>query len=397
MTKQCIRTAFTGLAMLMWSVNGFTQTDSCQSFFTEHMQPSFAKIDDLGPAGAFAQISSQAIPSGCILGDKDTTDIAPLYKALYPDADGNLLPGPERSVKRKALFDLVIQDLDSLQSGECVEGMGWLMPACVIERQKEAILALKAVLDNESDFTNLRITKKNQWLPDPDSNLDNIRTNLTEFVEVQCGTDLKKGSCEKGVIYVAKLLRSSNAMYQAIVAHQLPIINENALFLSTRDQEWSQYFNTISVQYPWELGFNSWVFTREKTDEELALFPQAPNSKFIILHPSVGYEYIDTPASSGSFEGVVLLELAGYERWRWENGKAKSRWGGSVVLSFADIQGMDTIGIGVTLHTPFKNSSVGLIWRDGDDGSETSIFMNVDLAKLIMKYKDANVKKFLTK
>ena len=76
---------------------------------------------------------------------------------------------------------------------------------------------------------------------------------------------------------------------------------------------------------------------------KLAGFPRAPTSKPIFLHHSVSIEHIDTPTSKSSQEAVVLLEIIGYEKWKWRNGKAKQRWGGSFALSLADIEGMDEV------------------------------------------------------
>ena len=109
----------------------------------------------------------------------------------------------------------------------------------------------------------------------------------------------------------------------------------------------------------------------------------------------MGVEYIDTPAGGSRAETAVVLELFGYEKWRYKSGKAVNRWGASVLTSFADIPGMDSVGYGLMLHTPVKNASIGIVWRDGDADSETGILINIDFAKLIQKYDGVDLDRFL--
>ena len=91
----------------------------------------------------------------------------------------------------------------------------------------------------------------------------------------------------------------------------------------------------------------------------------------------------------------MLIEIAGYEKWWWKAGTASNRWGASFVTSFVDARGSHSVGYGVLLKTPFKNASIGAIYRTGDRGRQINLTINVDLAKLIEHYKDVDVKKFL--
>jgi hypothetical protein len=192
-------------------------------------------------------------------------------------------------------------------------------------------------------------------------------------------------------------MRTSLAMVQLIIDYNAPMIEAGAEFLSLRDQEWNEYFNGISVQYPWELAFNSVRFAKQADKTERAGFPRAPNSKFVLLHPSLGFEHIDTPLGNSTSSAAVFLELVGYERWRWRNGKATNRWGASVVASYASITGMDDIGYGLLLHTPIRNMAVGVVYRDGAAGGETGLVLNFDLSKLVMQYKNADLGDFLSR
>ena len=134
---------------------------------------------------------------------------------------------------------------------------------------------------------------------------------------------------------------------------------------------------------------------RERTTENRGEFPRAPNSRWIALSPSLGFEHIDVGGGEDSTSAAVFVELLGYERWHWRDGKADNRWGVSLVASFANIPGMDRVGYGAFLHTPIQNVSIGAVWRDGDAGSETGIIANVNLAALIQEYGNFDLGKFL--
>lgn len=374
--------------LLAWSGAASAQADSCEAFYSEKIKPQA-----FDGAWAFSAIHASATPSGCILGEQDTSAIAPLYKSLFVNKDLDRL---SISVKQQEIIDRVLEDLASLASGRCSAAN----PAgCLIERQTGKVLALRATLDSAvtNPATPNPLLVQDNWVVKNDGLQRVTGDNISAYVAAQCRVNLATTECRNGVLYAAKLIRSGEAMAQLVTHYQLPLIGQNKQFLTARDKQWDQYFNEVSVQYPWELAVNSWWYTRSKTREELAGFPEAPTSKFVALHPSVGYERIDTPIQKDSLEGAVLIELLGYERWQWKNGEAKNRWGGSVVASYADINGMDSVGYGLVLHTPVRNTSIGVIWRDGDQGDEMGIFINIDLAKLINQYNDIDLATFLAR
>ena len=210
----------------------------------------------------------------------------------------------------------------------------------------------------------------------------------------ECQPGASSTQCRAAVDVAAKILRSAEATFQAVIAHRLPIIEANESFLSTRDKEWNSYFNEVSVQYPWELALNSWRFQKQVPQAERAGFPRAPTHKLNALHPVPAFEYADV-GNEHSTQAAVVVELIGYERWRWREGKAANRVGVSLAASFSDVPGRDVVGYGVVLHTPVRNMSIGAIWRDSDTGDSINLIFNMDPAALIQQYKDLDVKDFL--
>ena len=49
------------------------------------------------------------------------------------------------------------------------------------------------------------------------------------------------------------------------------------------------------------------------------------------------------------------------------------------------------------LHTPFRNIALGVIWRDGYDGSEIGVVLNLDLTKLLKSYDNDDLMSFLNR
>lgn len=222
---------------------------------------------------------------------------------------------------------------------------------------------------------------RNRWLVKARGGLTAANANLARWLASECAVRASD-ACRQAVSTSALLIRSGAVVNEMITSYQAKNIQTNDAFLTTRDKEWNEYFNTVSVQYPWELWWNSRRFKGEK---DLDKFPQAPNDKVVFLHPVPGYEYIKAP-DGRSVHDAVYVELIGYERWRWRDGKATRRWGGSVVFSYADITGMDSTAWGVLLHTPVRHISIGVVRRDGDLGAETGWVLNIDPAPLFKSY-----------
>lgn len=361
------------------------QQDPCVVFFQERV----AVEEFLDADGVFALLYGAVNPEGCILGETDTTGIEAFYRPLYAEPD---ISPVDRSVLRQALFDAVSRDLRAAVSGSCgPDNFG----TCMLQQQLAGLTQLEAVLNSSASVYTDPLLNTSRWLVDQDGDSGAFDGNLHSFLAADCAGGLETARCGTAVSVGAKLIRANIAATQVIVANNKPIIDQNAAFISLRDREWAYYFNEVSVQYPWELAVNSWRFQRSTTPEERAEFPRAPDSKWIVMHPSVGFEYIDTPDSGESLEAAIILELGGYEWWTWKDGKASNRWGLSAAISYADISGMDDVGYGVLLHTPVKGASIGAVWRDGDDGSEVGITMNINVIQLFVAYHQGDLLKFL--
>ena len=110
----------------------------------------------------------------------------------------------------------------------------------------------------------------------------------------------------------------------------------------------------------------------------------------MLLRPSPAFEVIDTVDDS-STRAVIVVEVVGYQRWQWRDGQQHNRWGVSGIVSLADVNGVDTVGYGALVHTPIRNTAIGVVWRDGEAG----VVLNLDLAKLLQNYGNGDLLSFL--
>ncbi len=336
-------------------------------------------------ASVYAVLNSQR-GTGCILGNTDSSGIEAQYQKLFQQS----LDDVEIAIARGQLMDLMILEFEGLPSRICDLDT----PDCVVGRHAENLKLLARNI--ETGRFDAISEKLDDWVPDEaNGEVRKSSVSTRQFLEQQCKPDVDGLQCGTAVAIGAKVLRTSLAVDQLIVSHRSPIIGVNEQFLSGRDLEWNTYLNGASVQYPWELAVNSWRFQKSTARQEN--FPRAPDERIVFMHPSPAVEVIDTPASKGSAEAAIVLELAGYQKWAWHEGKQSNRWGVSAVLSLADIEGMDSIGYGVLVHTPIQNTALGVIWRDGDSGDEVGVVLNIDLARLLQQHGQSRLLRFLQK
>jgi hypothetical protein len=323
----------------------------------------------------------------CILGPADTTGIEQLKTALL-EAKTN----GEKAAARRILLERVLAEFDGLPDKPC-DGE---TIACAAGRHVTKIRELQQALDAGPVDPKSVLVSHSSWSFEPAHPTISIsQIDLSALLEHECAQDVLSSQCLAAVDFAAKAMRTAEAVHQIIDVYAEPIIEANTQFLTTRDKEWDSYMNQVSVQYPWELGVNGYIFQQVTPKEARSRFPRAPTSKLVVVHPSPGFERVEAPTGGHSTQAAVLIELVGYEKWAWKEGTASNRWGASLVTSFVDARGSQSVGYGVLLKTPFKNASVGVIYRNGDRGRQINLTINVDLAKLIEEYKDVDVKKFL--
>lgn len=357
------------------------QPEPCDQFFAERIKPPLAGEEVLSRL-------KENQRTGCVLGATDTTDVQELTQQLFK-ADAAI----DSAVVRTQLSDAMLRQFDGLPSTVCDAATE---ASCMVGRHVQQLRALREkLMSGDADRTDPLLALNNWTLHPFTAELPASKIPFQAYLTQECSPGVATPRCAAAVSLAAKLMRTSLATQQLIAAYNKPLIDANKRFLSLRDREWDSYLNDVSVQYPWELGWNSIRFNKAHKQDK-GQFPRAPTSKLIALHPSAALERVDDlPSGDSGTVAAVVVELIGYESWRWRAGEAVNRWGGSLIASFSDVPGMDAVGYGVLFHTPIRNVSIGAVRRDGKAGSEVNLVISVDFAKLIQEYSQADLTDFL--
>jgi hypothetical protein len=367
----------------------------CNSLWAVSPEPCIATYQKViptlpqpvAPDSVFAVLTADQ--AGCILGAADSTGIGELTQALR-DAQTTA----EKAVARQKVFERIVSEFEGLPSMPCDANT----IACDAGRHVTKILELRRALDSGPVDPHSPLVDHDSWALQPaTATIEISRIDLNLLLTNECAPGALSPRCIAAVDFAAKVIRTGHGMFELIQTYWQPIIDADTQFLTQRDKEWNSYMNDVSVQYPWELWLNGMIFQKTTPAAERAKFPGAPTSKWVFLHPSPGFERVEGPTGGHSTQAAVLIEIAGYEKWRWSAGAASGRWGASFVASFIDATGSHSVGYGVLLKTPFKDASLGAIWRTGDRGHQVNLTINVDLAKLIEQYKDVDVREFIGK
>ena len=327
-------------------------------------------------------IVSQALnsPAGCILGDEDSSELRRHVDAMLPtDAT------PEQiGNARGLLLDVLLEHFDGLDQADCAG------PEihCVAGRHDKQVRRLVQQI-REGRFQP-RQGLRNEWAYQTSGEVAVSYVELRPMIGNACAGGLD-ATCIDAVEVAAKVARTSKAVNEVFTSLYAPYIEASDQFLTLRDKEWKAYLNGASVQFPWELAINGALY-REPNQSG---FPQPPAEQLVVLHPSVGVESIEGADGNRQQAAAILVEVLGYQRWRWSEGEQQQRWGISATVSLADIDGMDKVGFGALVHTPMRNTAIGVVWRDGDGGSEIGITLNLDLAKLLQTHGSDAVQRFI--
>lgn len=360
-------------------LSGFVwAAEPCMDHYRDVIQPNAEAAAEVYP------LLNNERGRGCILGATDTTAIEQQYQTLL----GSTLEPADRAMARTLLLDALIDQFSDVPTRICDDSS----PACVAGRHLDNLERVRRQIE-QGEFDPIE-QSLDSWFPTEfDGSISMSSVVISDLLEQQCTAGIDTADCAEAVALSAKLMRTSLAMDQLIAAYRLPLIEVNEAFLSGRDREWQTYLNESPVQYPWELAVNGWRYQR--TTDDLDKFPRAPENQWILFHPSPGAESVDTPGGGRTTAAAIVVEVIGYQRWRWQAGERRNRWGVSAIVSLVDIDGMDTMGFGAMVHTPIPHASLGVVWRDGDAGSETGILLSVDLAKMIQQYGNGDLFSFL--
>jgi hypothetical protein len=199
--------------------------------------------------------------------------------------------------------------------------------------------------------------------------------------EIDLGSILDR-ECAQGEARCTRALRVSGEvivhaeMARTIAGALLKDFRQDAAaYVDLLAKRWDKYFDTSRFQYPWELAIND---RRYRTGGR-AGFVSPPEDQWIVMHPSAGLRYNSKGAQN--FEPMLVLEVAGLYRWKWNGAEQENLQGGSFILAWTNQQGERKPGWGFVMYRP-SNYSIGFIRHTIAGTHTTSLIASADVAKL---------------
>jgi len=209
-----------------------------------------------------------------------------------------------------------------------------------------------------------------------------VGIDVTASLKV-CTEPTKTVECLQEYEHSKQIIRFATVTKRTLDYFSMRDVHMMAIHVNMLEKQWDHYFNDARAQFIWELGFNAWRYKENNEGKEGLLSP--PSYQWILLHPSVGLEYVGTKAGD-RFRETVVLEGVGINTWTWNDSKMKRPLGISVIGVYGDRSSVPQFGYGALFHYD-NNLSLGVTRR----GSETGVILSLDLAKLFLK-QDGNKK-----
>ena len=244
----------------------------------------------------------------CLGGERDEHPAAQRVQRLFSMTKDTTLSAEERSALRRAVLRVVDEYLATLNVPEAA--------------------AMRAELEREHEMS--------YW------SWDSTPIDVDAVLARPGGRAAAEG-----------LARATHLAERAYAPDQAAAIDAARSRAVARDARWRSYFADARSQYPWELFVNSWRYEETVRNREGISGP--PAWQWIVLHPDVGLQYVDSAAAGDRFKPALVLELIGYNRWTWGgDNRPRNAWGASLVRTYADTASVPSGGWGIAIHRHSK-------------------------------------------
>ena len=234
------------------------------------------------------------------------------------------------------------------------------------------------------DLLNLRLNVGYQaaerWVVENGNDLipaDSATYRVNLHRDLQYGERCKQvEGCNAAYQEAADALRLANLIHRVFLYQYQPYLSKTRGRLQTLAIYWDDYFNKARSQYPWELAVNDLRY-----NPPVDKFVEPPRDQIILLHPGLGVEYVQD-AEVNRFQPVLVVELIGYNFWRWTDRGMGTSLGASAVMNLSDHPGYDTLSWGGVIHIN-QQYSFGVTHSTGPSGGATRVFMSMNVADLV--------------
>ena len=126
-------------------------------------------------------------------------------------------------------------------------------------------------------------------------------------LDVECETAAAP-VCQKAAATGKVVIRSLMLVQRALSYRERPLLGAALVSASVRDRKWTAYFDDARLQFPWELALNGYLY--KQSARKVGGFADPPSHQWIVLHPTVGLEYVRGAQSGSRFEPALVLEVS---------------------------------------------------------------------------------------
>ena len=207
-----------------------------------------------------------------------------------------------------------------------------------------------------------------------------ISGSLQQRVDAACAEG--GAGCAAAFERVREAMRVINLTRRVLHAAANPVLQAHVDETTRRLRQWGHYFDTARSQYAWELALNA-LLMRDDRPKDAAGVPQGfrsvPRSQWMLLHPSVSFEFDKGAPPGQKLEAAVVIDVLGYNRWAWRaDGSMGRALGVSLITAIGDRASGHYVGWGGMVHLN-HTYSVGFTVRRG---GEKAFLLTADVAKL---------------
>lgn len=320
--------------------------------------------------------------NGQLGGDKDTWPLAANLKESLPSISESILEDYARSeaLVKAAVLPQLNTILNSLESAiNNPENYGKYGSTEALRPLKKPLLI---AFDNISAGVKEGGPESPSfWQFDFDSGFNGrIPTDIYSSLMDLSEADPAGEDCIRAFDSTKQLLRYTRVIERLLTYYKrLKLIKIKEAVTELYKKQWEHYFNDTRPQYIWELQLNSRFYHRTRKNKRA--LQQPPDHQWILLHPGGALEYIEEAPEGDAFKESIILELVGYNKWRWQpDGEMKRSLGFSLITGYSDRPGMNDVGYGVMLHYKHR-FSFGITQRSGNTG----YFMSFELGNHLTK------------
>lgn len=312
------------------------------------------------------QLSMQ-YEAGCFGGDRDKAQISVNALSIIANLNQNETPTvPERISRFKQGAELLTTSLAIEARSEYAVKFN-IKPLALLKQELEQAVT---ALDNLEPVSFLN---PQHWKFDPNDGAIGDQFSLHQhIIEPGCPHE-----CTAGITLSVNTLRHLKLMerYDRMLhGNNLVQFNQQVTRLN---EQWRLYATAARSQTPLELAINSYFYQKKAVSG----FAEPPSHQLIVLHPSLILEHVSNADRGSRLKPGLAVEWFGANWWRWSEGNKVSMLnplGISVISTYSDRAGSQSIRHGLMFHYNHMYS-LGVTHR----GSDTGIFISVDLQKLL--------------